>query len=170
MEQKMTPSDEQKPREPWRFMIGSHTVIVDYHMLPILAQFTWYVKPSKSTFYAVTNVRMQGKQIQLSMHRLLTGIRAGIVDHKNRNGLDNRMENLRFATAKENSMNRVRKNSHGYRGVYKASNSQYYCCQIQRDGRKYHERGFKTPEDAARRYDELSRELHGDFGIRNFES
>ena len=163
-------SDTKEPREaPWRFMVGSHEIVVDYKMLPILAQFTWYVKPSRSTFYAVTNVRIRGKQTPLAMHRLLTGLRAGIVDHKNRNGLDNRMENLRFATPTQNSMNRVRKNSLGYRGVYKAENSQYFCCQIQREGKKYHESGFRTPEDAARRYDELSKELHGEFGIRNFE-
>ncbi len=155
-----------KPRE---FYVGSHLIICDESMIAILGQYTWHVFKSRSTFYAATNVRVGGKQHRLTMHRLLSGMRSGIVDHRNRNGLDNRLENLRFASAGENSCNRVRKNSFGFRGVYKPKNSSNFAVQIQAGKVKIHKRGFLTAEEAAREYDKLSKEHHGEFGIRNFE-
>lgn len=153
----------------WRFYIGSHVVIVDYDMLPILKQFTWHVKPNRKSLYVHTTVKVGSKSTSISMHRLLCGLPSSEIDHINRNGLDNRLANLRFCSKGENQRNRVRKNTHGYRGVYKHKDSPNYAVQIQIAGKKYSERGFKTAEEAARRYDELSKEHHGEFGIRNFK-
>jgi len=151
------------------FKIGKHTVIVDEEMIPILAKFTWCAVKSKSTFYASTSVCVAGKRRSLLMHRLLTGMSSSIVDHKNRNGLDNRLENLRFASKSQNSQNRVRKNRFGYRGVWKPSHSPHFAFQIAAGKKKRSKYGFKTAEEAARAYDEASKELHGEFGIRNFK-
>lgn len=157
---------ESKPREFW---IGCHVAIVDAEMIPILLKFRWHVKPDKKTSYAYTNVRIGGKQTSISMHRLLSGLPASEIDHINRNGLDNRSENLRFCSKAENQRNRIRKNTLGYRGVYKPKNSSNYAAQIMIGGKRFQKRGFKTAEDAAKYYDELSKEHHGEFGIRNFK-
>lgn len=109
------------------------------------------------------------RQTGIRMHRLITGLRAGEIDHRNRNGLDNRKENLRFATPTQNSANRVRKNKLGYRGVVFIKDQNTYAVQLQFNGKKIYKRGFATAEDAAREYDKISKELHGEFGIRNFE-
>lgn len=157
-------STDKSPRE---FYVGSHLIIVDDEMIPILSKFTWHIQKNKQTFYAYTNVKIGGRATSLSMHRLLTGMTSGIVDHKNRNGLDNRLENLRFATKRQNSYNRARKNKTGFRGVYRHRDK--FACQIQAGEVRIDKTGFNTAEEAARMYDKLSKELHGEFGIRNFK-
>lgn len=148
-----------KPREWW---------ICDAEDRQFLERFKWHIKKDKKTSYVYTNVKIGGKQTSLSMHRLICGLVASEIDHINRDGLDNRKENLRFCSSKQNQCNRVRQNSHGYRGVYLPKNSSNFAFQIQFDGKKYQKSGFATAEAAARAYDEKSKEVHGEFGIRNF--
>lgn len=159
-------TDEKKPRE---IVIGNHVVLVDEADYSVVSRYTWRVKPDKKNFYVETNVKLGGKNHSLSMHRLLTGMKESQVDHINRNGLDNRRENLRYATNRQNSCNRVRKNRFGYRGVFQTPRSIAFGVQIMVDGKKKIECGFVSAEAAARRYDELSKEFHGEFGIRNFK-
>lgn len=156
----------KKPREFW---IGEHCIILDEQLFPIVNLFKWHVYKSKQTYYARANVFIGGKSKSITMHRLITGLRNCMVDHRNRNGLDNRIENLRFCSPSQNSQNRIRKNKFGFRGVYRTGSSHTFSVQIQNKEKKIHKHGFKTPEDAAREYDKLSKELHGEFGIRNFE-
>jgi len=154
---------------PRQLKVKEHIILIDEEDWSVVSNYKWHVVPDKNTFYARTNMKVGKHNHSIPMHRLLTGMRDVEIDHINRNGLDNRRCNLRYASAKQNQCNRVRKNSFGYRGVYKPKNSSNYAVQIQFDGKKRHERGFKTPEAAAKRYDVLSKEWHGEFGIRNFK-
>ena len=70
------------------------------------------------------------------LHRLVTGAKAGeCVDHKNRNRLDNRRENLRLCTHAENCRNQglKRNNTSGYKGIRKAGNR--WVAQLSIDGK-----------------------------------
>lgn len=65
--------------------------------------------------------RMNGtkKEKYYLMHRLIIGAKKGeIVDHINRNPLDNRKSNLRIVTHRQNMQNRIQKTSSKYPGVY----------------------------------------------------
>lgn len=155
-----------KPREFW---IKDQKVIVDDEDFSFIQRFKWHLKKDKQTHYAYTAIYICNTQTQLSMHRLITGIKNSQIDHKNRNGLDNRKENLRFCTAQQNQFNRVRKNKFGFRGVFQPTRSSNFSYQIQISGKRFVKNGFKTPQDAARAYDKMNKELHGEFGIRNFE-
>jgi hypothetical protein len=148
---------------------GGSTVRVDGDDYLFLKRFSWSARRDKKTSYAYTNIFIGGKSRSVAMHRMITGMRNCEVDHRNRDGLDNRKENLRFCTTQQNQCNRVRKNKFNFRGVYKPKKSQFYAYQIQAHGKKYVKNGFLTPADAARGYDEKSKELHGEFGIRNFK-
>lgn len=150
-------------------LVKNHTILVDEEDFAFLSRFKWSVCKDKKTYYAKTNFFLYGKNYGVTMHKLITCMRNTMIDHKNRNGLDNRKENLRFCTARQNSYNRVRTNKLGFRGVYKTKRSPNYSYQIQANGKRYHKHGFKTAEEAAREYDRLNRELHGEFGIRNFK-
>lgn len=157
-------------KEPWTMNVGSHQVIVDYDMLPILKQFTWYVRENHTggLFYAASSGRMAGKQVHILMHRLLTGFSAHLVDHRNGNGLDNRLENLRLCSEVENSTNaRKRSDSKStYRGVGFLRGK--WIAKIKSKGKDMHLGTFATEIEAARAYDEASRRFHGEFGRRNF--
>ncbi|MDD5011110.1 MAG: HNH endonuclease [Phycisphaerae bacterium] len=69
-----------------------------------------------------------------------------LVDHRNRNPLDNRRCNLRIATHRQNNLNKIRKNSSGFIGVHiKRQNGKYACVA------KYHladgrEVSFRLPD------------------------
>ena len=65
----------------------------------------------------------------IALSRYIMNAREGeIVDHKNRDKLDNRRENLRIATQRQNILNSVNKNKSGYFGVsVRFQNGKYYC-------------------------------------------
>ena len=82
-----------------------------------LSRCTWRaISGGGDTFYAYT--RCQGKLCY--MHRMIMNPPAGmVVDHKNRDGLDNHRINLRNATRRQNSTNRAwDAGVSGFRGVY----------------------------------------------------
>src|ERR1700676_5360894 len=81
---------------------------------PVVRHFSWFAQSNNGgNWYAGT--RHSGKTILL--HRLLTGFPPFKLDHKNRNGLDNRRCNLRPATSSQNSANSARRadNTSGFK-------------------------------------------------------
>ena len=87
-------------------------ILVDDEDYPLLSRFNWYVS---DTGYAVTQIRGQK---HIKMHHLIFGkmnTSKRVLDHINRNKLDNRKCNLRSVTQKENINNTDRvENSKGY--------------------------------------------------------
>ena len=79
------------------------------------------------------------------------------VDHKDRNKVNNAIQNLRLATSEENHLNNAAK---GYifepgRGMYRA--------QIQQGKKKIHLGRFFSAEEAEAAYRAKARELRGEF-------
>lgn len=72
------------------------------------------------------------------------------IDHINRNKADNRIENLRNVTQKENCRNRGKRkdNKSGVTGVYRREKENYWVCGIRVDGKYYHLGCFKEFDDA----------------------
>lgn len=76
-----------------------------------------------------------------------------IIDHINRNKADNRIENLRAATVRQNASNRSlnSRNKHGFLGVFKPKDSPHtFAFTVQYNGNRVSGRGYKTAKDAAR--------------------
>lgn len=119
--------------------------------------------------YAYRTVHQRGKKPEYKMlflHAVILGTKPGYVgDHKNRDRLDNRRTNLRFATLSQNSANRTNKNRTGYRGVQRHTTG--WRVQIRAKGHRCSIYGFKTPEDAARKYNELAQVAYGEFAVLN---
>jgi hypothetical protein len=87
------------------------------------------------------------------------------VDHINGNPYDNRICNLREATASENQHNMTthKDNKSGRIGVSFHSGNQMWRAQISSNYVHYHIGYFDTPEEAYRAYCKKAKEIHGEF-------
>lgn len=132
---------------------------------------TWHVSNSG---YACREITDGSKQM---MHRVVAErshgeIPEGMqVDHINKDRLDNRRENLRFATNSQNQANgtsRVTKS--GFRGVRASESGMRWKAVITLNQEAQHLGYFDTPEEAALAYNDKAQELFGEFATLNIVS
>lgn len=118
-----------------------------------------------TSWYALR--KENGKNIQ--MHRQIINAPDGMqVDHINRDGLDNRRENLRLCTNAENGRNRAMKSNSisGFKGVCRFRDK--WQAQIGINRVNIYLGVFADPIDAAKAYDQAAIELHGPYANLNF--
>jgi hypothetical protein len=137
-----------------------------------LDSFRWHVASS-----GAYGARKTPDSKHVLMHRVILARKLGrelgegeLVDHINRNGLDNRRENLRLATNSQNIMNSVRKqkvSKSGYKGVYYKPERNKYKATITVKKKHIHLGYFDTKEEAYEAYCKAADELHGEFA--NYE-
>ena len=87
------------------------------------------------------------------LHRFLMNAPEDIViDHKNRNPLDNRLDNLRPCTAKENAINKSKQsnNTSGVTGVFWDKQKNRWRAQITLNGKTIRLGSFKELEEATK--------------------
>lgn len=87
-----------------------------------------------------------------------------LIDHKNRDKQDNRVENLRLATPSQNAQNQER--ARGFKGVSQLKTGRWMA-RICREYTSYYLGVYKTKEEALAAYDIASKAVHGDFGRTN---
>lgn len=94
----------------------------------------------------------------------------GRLDHRNRVCDDNRIQNLREATASENATNQLRRpaNSSGFKGVDYHKASGKWRARVSKSRKVFCLGYHATPQDAAQAYDAKALELHGEFAVLNF--
>lgn len=126
----------------------------------------WYLDPMG---YASASYR--GKPIV--MHELILVVADGfVVDHKDRNRLNNQRDNLRAATQSQNNCNRgkPKNNTSGYKGVFFHKHRRKWYSQIMVDRKLTFLGYFVTKEDAAYAYDQAALKMHGEFAEINHVS
>lgn len=140
--------------------------IVDVADLHIVSGMRWYLSAQG---YAVANVPVPRSRKTVSMHRVLMGAkpRQG-TDHANRDKLDNRRANLRFATSTLNNANHPvhRHCQSGFKGVARRNNR--WQARIRVNHKTTVLGRFDTPEQAAAAYDVAARAAFGEFASLNF--
>lgn len=132
-----------------------------------LSGFRWHSARGYSTIYAKRKLNRRA----IWMHRYILGMNDPtlIVDHIDGNGLNNQRSNLRIATKQQNNLNsRVRKDCvSGFKGVHWNKGSRAWLVHVSINGTMKQVGQFNCPIEAAKFYDRLAVEIHGEFGKTN---
>jgi len=147
--------------------------LVDPEDFERLNQYKWHCTHFGYAIRAARNKSGKGsRQVAVYMHKLVCPVPEGaIVDHINRNPLDNRKANLRPATQKQNVWNRkfVRKGGRThYNGIRWDKNREKWQVRLAINGRRESFGYYADEVEAARAYDRVIKQYRGQFAALNF--
>lgn len=142
--------------------------LVDVGDFDALTKYKWHARKNGHNFYAI-------KFPNEYMARFLMKAQPGqIIDHANRNSLDNRRVNLRIAEKFQNNANCRRRSDHQFVGVEQNGTRGKVDALIgwrgyaSHKGKRFHTKTFRTAIEAAVARDELAKKYHGAFAVLNF--
>jgi len=140
--------------------------IVDAEDYDWLSKYKWYACKRKYTYYAY---RWQNHHA-IAMHRVIINAPEGmLVDHIDRNGLNNRRSNLRLCKALQNAANQPpRGGTSKYKGVHWSKSNNKWVTAITFREKYLYLGSFNDQIDAAKAYDKKAAELFGEFAYLNF--
>lgn len=135
---------------------NNDVILADPEDYEKLSKHSWCIS---KTGYPVANIN--GRPTKLHRYILELSDPKDIVDHKNRNPLDNRRQNLRRCTQAENMRNKSGKN--GYIGI-RVTPYKTYNVRITINYKEIYVGSFKTLEEAIAARNKAEDEYHGEFG------
>ena len=142
---------------------------VDNDLFDDLNKFKWCIQRGRNTSYAISSIGHGKLSRRIYMHRLIMELRdqSLFIDHKDRNGLNNQIKNLRICTASQNSMNRTSSVGNStFKGVSYRDGG--YNSQIKVGGSLIIIGKFSDEIEAAKQYDKAAIKYHGEFACLNF--
>ncbi len=132
-------------------------------------QYSWYLS---TTGYAIrgkwNKIKKQNDIIHLHKKILITPKNME-VDHINGNRIDNRKNNLRICTHKQNIANQKlqKRSKSGYKGVSYYKNYDKWEAYVCTDNKKYRIGYFSIKKEAALAYNKKAKELFGKYACLN---
>jgi hypothetical protein len=143
--------------------------IVDDEDYDLVSQFKWFAKRWKYGWSAARNLprTMHGPRKTQRMHRLILMVPEGfVVDHRDRDGLNNTRLNLRQATKGQNKMNAIKVITRRsiFKGVYPSGPR--WAARIGSNGVD-HLGIFKSETEAALAYNKAATKRYGEFARLN---
>ena len=143
--------------------------LVDDEDYERVAEHVWWPAKRRHTIYAITRLVPGKNQPMTLLHKFILPI-PGMVDHKDRNGLNCTRANLRPATQSQQNQNQgQRSEKQPFKGVYEMPGNRVkpWRAHIRTD--KLVRLGyFATAEEAATAYDKAAREAFGEYATLNF--
>ena len=143
--------------------------IIDDEDFERINKYNWIIS---SNGYAVHYKSKNRKYLGIiRMHRIILDTpRDKFIDHINGNKLDNRKQNLRFATNSQNQANaKIRStNKSGFRGVSFHNWSGKWIVGIKVMGKSINLGYFSNPKEAAMAFDDAAKIYQGKFAKTNF--
>jgi hypothetical protein len=144
-----------------------YEAIIDAADVPLVDGRNWHARKVRTVIYASRTGYIGGKPQYINLHRAIMGDPNGWqVDHEDGDGLNNRRNNLRLATASQNSHNRRINcnNKSGFKGVSWHKHTSKWRAQIRLNYKTINLGYFTFPEDAHDAYCRASEQYHGEFG------
>ena len=152
---------------------GNVMLVSEYDLEQVLT-YKWYLTRAgyPGTYGTVDGKIKFSRPLQLHQFLFPHAPHGHVIDHINRNKLDNRRDNLRVCTALQNSYNKSKpKNStKRFKGVTQVGGKKNpsFIASITKDGIKHEMKDIETEEQAARMYDIMAEELFGEYAAKNF--
>lgn len=112
------------------------------------------------------------KRKQFQLHRLLYEVFIGpipegvLVEHRDRNGLNNNLENLRLSNQSQNVVNQKVREGRKYKGVY-STKSGKWAVQTTYNKKCVYLGTFDTEREAIEAYNKYAVEKFGEFAVLN---
>lgn len=136
-----------------------------------LSEFNWHaVECYPGKMYARRHFYFPQRCRTVFMHRLiLCPLPDEIVDHQDRDGLNNCRSNLRFCTDSQNQANAklARVNTSGFRGVSWHAKRGHWISTAKVNGKNHYLVAFTETAPAAKAYDEFIVNRFGPFALTN---
>ena len=151
---------------------GEFKCLVDDEDYESLSKFHWIIRKAKYTFYVYRlTSRKEGKRKQIQIHRQILNITnpETLLDHEDRNGLNNQKCNLRVATKSQNAANIAsqQNTSSKYLGVCFDKRTGRWIAHIKSNKIQMWLGRHDTQEQAAIAYNEAAKIHHGEFANLN---
>jgi hypothetical protein len=130
---------------------------VDDSDYELISKQIWYVRKCKYTWHALTYPNKD--KDTLYMHQLIlpNTDKKLVIDHINRNGLDNRRENLRLVPVAHNIHNQAVRTASGHKGVYWFERDKCWVAKITVNYKSKHLGYFPTKEAASEAYNRAAK-------------
>jgi hypothetical protein len=158
----------------WVILTRGHISLIDPEFAPAVGLWNWKAVTSRGIWYAARsqNQFVNGRRITVTvrLHSVIQPRTDGyVVDHANRNTLDNRRSNLRLATASQNATNRKSRSTSlsVYRGVSQRG-ARWVVVITVSAGRQKYIGSYGSEIEAAFAYDRAALEFHHEFAVLNF--
>lgn len=150
--------------------IGDYTILIDESSRHLFELYHWIIqKPniangSSAYVYRLPKRDTFGKRKRIYLHREIIGAtNSDVVDHINRNTLDNRCANLRIASKSQNQWNKIGTSLTGYKGVSYDKYAKSFQAKITIDGKTISLGRRRTAAEAYELYVAAAKKHYGEF-------
>jgi len=157
----------------WVNLTRGHVSVFDPEFCAPVSLYRWHAHFDGKNTYArrCHHAEIDGRRLSLSVHlhaMVMPSVGDLVVDHRNGDTLDNRVENLRLASMSQNSANQRKRlgTSSRYRGVSHVRGQ--WRAVVGHQGRQVYLGQFASEEEAARAYDAAAKSLFGKNSRPNF--